>query len=233
MPNSAIMTPRLLAAIILFFAIATAKAQDWANIKKYTEANSKVPPPASGEKRVVYMGDSITDFWISNDSTFFAGKPYFDRGISGQTTGQMLVRFREDVINLKPSVVVILAGINDIAENNGPSKMEDVFGNIVSMAELAKANHIKVVLSSVTPAFAFPWRKSIDPVPKVAALNEMIKAYADKNGLVYLDYFTAMADSRKGLLPKYAKDEVHPNLAGYKAMEQLAEKAIAAALKKK
>jgi len=227
------MTPRLLAVLILFFAIATAKAQDWANIKKYAEANSKVPPPASREKRVVYMGDSITDFWINNDSTFFAGKPYFDRGISGQTTGQMLVRFREDVINLKPSVVVILAGINDIAENNGPSKLEDIFGNLVSMAELAKASHIKVVLSSVMPAFAFPWRPAIDPVPKVAALNEMIKTYADKNGIVYLDYFTNMADSRKGLLPKYAKDEVHPNLEGYKAMEPLAEKAIAAAIKRK
>jgi len=227
------MTKKLLPALILFFTINAAKAQDWANIKRYAEANSKVPPPATGEKRVVYMGDSITDFWINNDSTFFAGKPYFDRGISGQTTGQMLVRFHEDVINLKPKVVVILAGINDIAENNGPSKLEDVFGNIVSMAELAKANHIKVVLSSVMPAYVLPWRPAINPAPLVAALNEMIKAYADKNGMVYLDYFTAMADSRKGLLPKFAKDEVHPNLAGYKAMEPLAERAIAAAFKKK
>ncbi len=221
------------ALIVLFFTISAAKAQDWANIKKYAEANSKVPPPAAGENRVVYMGDSITDFWINNDSTFFAGKPYFDRGISGQTTGQMLLRFREDVINLKPKVVVILAGINDIAENNGPSKLEDVFGNIVSMAELAKANRIKVVLSSITPAFAFPWRKSIDPVPKVAALNEMLKVYADKNSIVYLDYFTAMADARKGLPANLSKDGVHPNLEGYKMMEPLAEKAIAAALKRK
>ncbi len=227
------MTSKLLPALILLFTISAAKAQDWANIKKYAEANSKVPPPATGEKRVVYMGDSITDFWINNDSTFFAGKPYFDRGISGQTTGQMLLRFREDVINLKPKVVVILAGINDIAENNGPSKMEDVFGNIVSMAELAKANHIKVVLSSVTPAFAFPWRKSIDPVPKVKALNEMLKAYADKNSITYLDYFTAMADARKGLPANLSKDGVHPTLEGYKMMEPLAEKAIAAAIKRK
>jgi len=128
---------------------------------------------------------------------------------------------------------VILAGINDIAENNGPSKMEDVFGNIVSMAELAKANHIKVVLSSVTPAFAFPWRKSIDPVPKVKALNEMLKAYADKNSITYLDYFTAMADARKGLPANLSKDGVHPTLEGYKMMEPLAEKAIAAAIKRK
>ena len=113
------------------------------------------------------MGDSITDSWIDTDASFFEGKPYFDRGISGQTTGQMLVRFREDVINLAPAVVVILAGINDIAENNGPSTIEDIFGNIVSMAELAKVNHIKVVLSSLLPAFILPWRPAINPVPKV------------------------------------------------------------------
>ena len=227
------MIKKALLLLVLFLVITAAKAQDWANIKKYAEANSNVPPPATGENRVVYMGDSITDFWIGNDSTFFAGKPYFDRGISGQTTGQMLVRFREDVINLKPKVVVILAGINDIAENNGPSKLEDVFGNLVSMAELAKANNIKVVLSSVMPAFAFPWRPAIDPVPKVAALNEMIKNYADKNSIVYLDYFTAMADDRKGLPANLSKDGVHPTLEGYKVMEPLAEKAIAAALKKR
>lgn len=227
------MTKRILSVLILSFTICAAKAQDWANIKKYEEANSKVQPPSANEKRVVFMGNSITDFWINTDSAFFAGKPYFDRGISGQTTGQMLLRFREDVINLKPAVVVILAGINDIAENNGPSKLEDVFGNIVSMAELAKASHIKVVLSSVMPAFAFPWRPSINPVPKVKALNEMIKAYADKNNIVYLDYFTAMADSRRGLPANLSKDGVHPNLEGYKVMEPLAEKAIATAIKKK
>ena len=214
-------------------SINVAKAQDWANIHKYEEDNTKMRPPASGEKRVVFMGDSITDFWINNDSSFFSGNPYFDRGISGQTTGQMLVRFREDVINLQPKVVVILAGINDIAENNGPSKLEDVFGNIVSMAELAKANRIKVVLSSIMPAFSFPWRPSINPVPKVKSLNNMIKAYADKNNIIYLDYFTAMADSRSGLPANLSKDGVHPTLEGYKVMEPLAEKAIAAALKKK
>ncbi len=227
------MIKRILFVLILVFILDAARAQDWANIHKYEKANGQVSPPARGEKRVVWMGDSITDFWINNDSLFFDGKPYFDRGISGQTTGQMLVRFREDVINLQPGVVVILAGINDIAENNGPSKPEDVFGNIVSMTELAKANHIKVVLSSVLPAFAFPWRPAIDPVPKVKALNEMIKAYADKNNIVYLDYFTAMADSRSGLPANLSKDGVHPNLEGYKMMEPLAEKAIAAALKKK
>ncbi|QHS54317.1 acylhydrolase [Mucilaginibacter sp. 14171R-50] len=227
------MIKRILLGLLFTCAIGAARAQDWANIGRYQDANSKVPPPVAGENRVVYMGDSITDFWITNDSLFFAGKPYYDRGISGQTTGQMLVRFREDVINLKPRVVVILAGINDIAENNGPSKLEDVFGNIVSMAQLAQANHIKVVLSSVLPALSFPWRPAIQPGAKVKALNQMLKAYSAKNGIVYLDYFSAMADAKGGLPARLSKDGVHPNLQGYKIMEPLAEKAIKAALSKK
>lgn len=221
--------------LILLFILAanTAKSQDWANIKKYETANSEVPPPSSGQNRVVYMGDSITDFWIGNDSLFFAGKPYFDRGISGQTTGQMLVRFREDVIALKPAVVVILAGINDIAQNNGPTKLEDTFGNIVSMVELARANHIKVVISSVLPAFKLPWRPAIDPLPKVKGLNQMLKSYADEHKIVYLDYFSAMADEHGGLPLSLSKDGIHPNLQGYKAMEPLVEQAIEKALKRK
>ena len=201
-------------------------SKDWPFIKRFESENSTVPAPAPGEKRVVFMGNSITEGWKNSDPEFFSGKPYYDRGISGQTTGQMLVRFREDVINLKPAVVVIMAGINDIAENNGPSKLEDVFGNIVSMAQLAKASHIKVVLSSVMPAFNISWRPSINPVPGVKALNEMIKAYCGKNNIVYLDYFSAMADNRRGLPPNLSKDGVHPTLEGYKVMEPLAEKAI-------
>jgi lysophospholipase L1-like esterase len=145
----------------------------------------------------------------------------------------MLLRFREDAINLKPGVVVILAGINDIAQNNGPSKLEDIFGNIVSMAQLARANHIKVVLSSLLPARNLPWRPTIDPQPQVKTLNEMIKAYCEENKLVYLDYFSAMSDGNGGMLSKYARDEVHPSLNGYKAMEPLAEEAIKLAFKKK
>jgi acetyl esterase/lipase/lysophospholipase L1-like esterase len=208
-------------------------SKDWSFIKRYAKADSLVPQPAPGEKRVVFMGNSITDAWINADPSFFLEKPYYDRGISGQTTGQMLVRFREDVINLKPALVVILAGINDIAENNGPSRLEDVFGNIVSMVELARASHIRVVLSSVLPAYDIPWRAGMNPVPKVARLNGMIKDYADKNNIVYLDYFTAMADERKGLPVNLSKDGVHPTLEGYKAMEPLAEKAIDEALKRK
>ena len=205
--------------------------KDWPFIKKYEAENSGVPAPAAGERRVVFMGNSITEGWKYTDPSFFTGRNYYDRGISGQTTGQMLVRFKEDVINLKPKVVVILAGINDIAENNGPSKLEDVFGNIVSMAELARLNHIKVVLSSVLPAYLIPWRPSIDPKGSVTALNAMIKDYADKNAMVYLDYFTAMADARRGLPADLSKDGVHPTLQGYKIMEPLAEKAINEAMK--
>ncbi|SDS84574.1 Lysophospholipase L1 [Mucilaginibacter mallensis] len=227
------MMKRALTVLVLLFTIGAAKAQDWPNLKRYQDVNSKVPPPSSGEKRVVYIGDSITDFWINNDSTFFASNSYLNRGISGQTTGQMLLRFRQDVIDLKPSVVVILAGINDIAQNNGPERLEDIFGNIISMVELARANHIKVVISSILPAFTIPWRQAIDPVPQIAALNEMLKTYADKNKITYLDYFTAMADARKGLPANLSKDGLHPNLNGYKVMEPLAEKAIHEALNNK
>ncbi len=206
---------------------------DWPNIRKYAEDNSKVPPPAANEKRVVFMGNSITEFWKYNDSAFFVNKNYYNRGISGQTTPQMLVRFREDVINLKPAVVLILAGINDIAENTGPIKLEDTFGNIVSMAQLARTEHIKVVLSSVLPANHFPWKPAIIPTEKVIRLNQMLKDYCEKNNLVYLDYYSAMVDSEKGLPKNLSNDGVHPVLAGYKIMEPLAEKAIAEALKRK
>jgi len=203
---------------------------DWPNIRKYQDENSKLPPPAAGENRVVFMGNSITEFWKGNDPAYF--NSYVNRGISGQTTPQMLVRFREDVINLKPAVVVILAGINDIAQNTGPIKPEETYGNIVSMVELARAEHIKVVMSSILPANHFPWRPAIDPTEKVIAINKMLKDYADANHIVYLDYYSAMVDNQKGLPPNLSPDGVHPNLAGYKIMEPLADKAIAEALKR-
>ncbi len=214
-------------------AIENANKPDWPDIKKYEAENAAIASPASGEKRVVFMGNSITEGWKYADSAFFAGRPYFDRGISGQTTPQMLVRFREDVISLKPSVVVILAGINDIAENTGPIKLENTFGNIQSMAELARQAHIKVVISSVLPANHFPWRPSIIPTEKVIQLNKLLKAYADANGIVYLDYYSAMVDAAKGLPANLSHDGVHPTLAGYKIMEPLAEKAIDEAIKRK
>lgn len=204
---------------------------DWPNLRKYQDENSKLPPPAPGENRIVFMGNSITEFWKANDPTYFT--TYINRGISGQTTPQMLVRFREDVINLKPALVVILAGINDIAQNTGPIKLEDTFGNLVSMIEIARAEHIKVVISSVLPANHFPWRPAIIPTEKVIALNKMLKDYADANKIVYLDYYSAMVDDQKGLPSTLSGDGVHPNLAGYKVMEPLAEKAIAEALKRR
>ncbi|RFS18933.1 acylhydrolase [Chitinophaga silvatica] len=207
--------------------------QDWACLKCFAEANSKVVPPAAGEKRVVFMGNSITIGWLNTVPEFFNGKPYINRGISGQTTPQMLIRFRPDVIDLKPSVVVILAGTNDIAGNTGYTPVETIYGNIVSMAELAKANKIRVVLSSVLPVFDYPWRPGLEPIPKIAELNAKVKAYAEKNGFVYLDYFSAMVDERKGLKAELTYDGVHPNKAGYLVMQPLAEAAIKTALSKK
>jgi lysophospholipase L1-like esterase len=205
---------------------------DWSNIRKYQDENSQLPAPAPGENRIIFMGNSITEFWKASDSSYFSSTR-ISRGISGQTTPQMLVRFREDVINLKPAVVVILAGINDIAQNTGPIKLEDTYGNIVSMVELARAEHIKVVISSVLPANHFPWRPAIIPTEKVIALNQMLKDYADANHIVYLDYYSAMVDDQKGLPLTLSGDGVHPNLAGYKVMEPLADKAIAEALKRR
>ena len=207
------------------------QAQDWANLNKYQNENITLKPLESGQKRILFMGDSITEGWPLLD--FFAGKPYVNRGISGQTTPQMLIRFRPDVIALKPAVVVLLAGINDIAGNTGPSTLEMITDNIFSMAELAKANKIKVILCSVLPAFDFPWRPSSFPAEKVATLNKMIKKYADANGILYLDYYSAMVNDQKGLKADYSGDGVHPNKTGYEVMAPLVEKAIAKVLSKK
>ena len=205
---------------------------DWPFLSQFAAENKKLPAPKKGEQRVVFMGNSITIGWKNIDSAFFADHPYVDRGISGQTTPQMLLRFRQDVIDLKPAVVVILAGTNDIAGNTGPVTLEIILGNISSMAELAKANNIKVVLSSVLPVYDYPWKPGLQPAEKIFTLNKMIKDFANKNGFVYLDYFTAMADERKGLRAGLGDDGVHPNLAGYKIMEPLVVKAIAVALGK-
>ena len=205
---------------------------DWANLARYRDANAQLAPPAAGEQRVVFMGDSITDGW-GRSAPFFPGKPYVNRGISGQTTPQMLVRFRQDVVALKPAVVVILAGTNDVAGNTGPSTPEMIEDNFMSMVDIAKANKIAVVLSSILPASDYPWKPGMDPGPKIAALNVWLKAYAEKNHVVYLDYYSAMVDNKLGLAPELAKDGVHPTPAGYAIMAPLAEKAIAEALKKK
>lgn len=206
---------------------------DWANLERYREENKKVGLPKAGESRVVFMGNSITAGWINMRPEFFASKPYINRGIGGQTTPQMLIRFNQDVINLKPKVVVILAGINDIAHNTGPASLEDIMGNISGMALLAKAQGIKVILSSVLPAYDFLWRPGLAPAPKVIELNKRIKKFAADNGIYYLDYYSALVDSRPGMKKEYSNDEVHPTAEGYKVMEPLVEKAIDAVLKKK
>jgi lysophospholipase L1-like esterase len=198
--------------------------KDWANLKKYASENQNIANQKGN--KVVFMGDSITEFWQVNDGNFFASNAFLNRGISGQTTPQMLLRFRQDVIALQPKVVVILAGINDIAENTGPTTIEGIMNNIISMCQLAKANQIKVILCSVLPANRFNWNPKIQPAEKVIALNKEIKDYATKNGIPYVDYFSAMVNNENGLDKKYGEDGVHPNLEGYKVMEALVMEAI-------
>jgi lysophospholipase L1-like esterase len=207
------------------------QSQDWPYLNRYQTENDKLSPLKLGEKRIVFMGDSITELWSVVHPSFFSEKSYINRGIGGQTSPQMLVRFRADVIALKPSVVVFLAGANDIAQNTGPSTLEMIANNIFSMVELATANNIKVILCSVLPAFDFYWRKGLQPAEKIVSLNKMIREYADANDILYLDYYSAMVDDQKGLNSIYSEDGVHPNKSGYEVMSPLAEKAIRLALK--
>ena len=205
---------------------------DFGELKRYRAANAKLKPPAAAEKRVIFYGDSITDMWTL--ATAFPGKPYVNRGISGQTTSQLLVRFRPDVVALAPKAVVILAGTNDIAGNTGPISLEDIEGNFASMVELARAHGIRVVLASVLPVhnytamseMTFPLR----PNAQIAALNKWLKDYAAANGCVYLDYAAAMADDKGMLKRELAEDGLHPNKTGYAIMAPLAEQAIGKAL---
>jgi lysophospholipase L1-like esterase len=198
---------------------------DWPNLAKYRDSNAVL---ASGENRVVFMGNSITEGW----KPFFPGKPYLNRGISGQTTPQMLVRFRQDVIALRPSVVVILAGTNDLAGNTGPSTLEMIEDNLASMADLARMHGIRVVLCSVLPVYDYPWKPGLAPAPKIVTLNAWMKRYADSTGSVYVDYHSAMRDERQGMRADLASDGVHPNEAGYRIMVPLVEAGIAEALRR-
>ena len=201
-------------------------AQDWPYLNKYKIANALLENTFSEKDRIVFMGDSITEFWTTLCPEFFAEKQYINRGISGQTTPQMLVRFRADVINLKPKLVVLLAGANDIAENTGHSSLEMITNNIFSMAELAEAHDIKVILCSVLPALFFPWNTKIHPVEKIANLNKMIRKYATEKEHFYLDYYSAMVDKNKGLTEDYSDDGMHPNKTGYLVMNTIVEEAI-------
>ena len=201
---------------------------DYGQLARYRDANAALKPPAARENRVVFFGDSITDIWKLDES--FSGKPYVNRGIGGQTTSQMLVRFRQDVINLQPKAVVILAGTNDIAGNTGPISNEDIEANLASIAELARAHGIKVIFSSILPVHNYT-PESQDffaqrPMERILALNRWLKDYCALNDLVYLDYFSSLVDD-KGLLKRdLAQDGLHPNKAGFAIMAPLAEKAV-------
>jgi len=210
------------------------KAADFANLARYHDANAQLAAPAPGENRVVFMGDSITDNWGKTFGNAFPGKPYINRGISGQTTPQMLIRFRPDVIALKPKAVVILAGTNDIAGNTGPMTLEAIEDNLTSMAELAKVNGIRVVMASVMPVCdCVKPQIARRPPETIIALDQWIKNYTKKNNLVYLDYYSAMADDKQLLKAELTRDGLHPNAAGYAVMAPLAEKAIETALASK
>jgi lysophospholipase L1-like esterase len=215
------------------------RLQDWPALARYREANATLQPPAKGERRVVFMGDSITDGWKLD--SYFPGKSYINRGISGQTTSQMLIRFRPDVIALKPEVVVILAGTNDLAGNTGPMTLEAIENNLASMMELARINGIRVVIASVLPVNDYGKnrdgmtvnRTTQRPPQQIKSLNEWMKKYAAQNDLTYLDYFSPMVDEKGFLKEELSGDGLHPNDKGYAIMQPLVEQAIATALKKR
>jgi lysophospholipase L1-like esterase len=198
------------------------RQSDWAQFGRYEKANQRVTQPV----KAVFLGNSITDSWASQRPDFFANNHFVGRGISGQTTSEMLVRFRADVIDLKPKMVVILAGTNDIARNNGIISLEHIFGNIVSMCELAKVHKIKPVICSVLPVYKYPWRMELEPANDIMQLNAMLKEYAKNNKFTYVDYHSEMKDARGGLPENLAKDGVHPTGGGYELMEKIVLKAI-------
>jgi lysophospholipase L1-like esterase len=207
-------------------------SQDWPDLGRYRAENEALAPPAPNTKRVVFFGDSITDAWGRSEATgvFFPGKPYVNRGISGQTTPQMLVRFQQDVVHLHPAAVVILAGTNDIAGNTGPTTQQMIEDNYASMAAIAQQNGIKVVFASIPPAFAYPWKPGIQPVRRTRELNKWLQDFCAKNGCIYLDYYSSMADAKGAMLPGLSSDGVHPTAQGYAVMAPLAEHAIGQAL---
>lgn len=203
--------------IAALMTVCAASAQDWAQFYRYAEQNAQV----ASAPRAVFMGDSITDGWAHVHGEFFSSNNFLGRGISGQTTSHMLVRFRRDVIDLAPKYVVILAGTNDIAKNNGDISLENTMGNLISMCEIAKANKIRPILCSVLPAAGFSWRPAVQPAEDIIRLNSMIKEYAKANRIPYVDYHSVLKDERNGLPKKYADDGVHPNLECYDIMENI------------
>lgn len=219
--------------IVFLVGYFSVNGQDWANLKRFQKENEMLSIKTKAEKRVVFMGNSITEGWKNTHPDFFSNNPYVCRGISGQTTPQMLVRFRQDVIDIQANVVVILAGTNDIAGNTGPSTLEMIMDNLESMAELATANNIRVVLCSVLPAYDYPWRKGLEPNIKIPQLNKMIEEYAKERKFTYLDFFSAMADEKNAMKAAYTYDGVHCTSAGYDVMEAMVVPAIHKVLKTK
>lgn len=219
--------------IALFWGIsvqAQEQTQDWPNLGRFKDANEKLKAQPADPERVVFMGNSITEGWIRMHPDFFSTH-YVNRGISGQTTPQMLIRFRADVVDLKPAAVVILAGTNDIAGNTGPSTLEMIMDNFKSMTEIAKSNGIKVLICSVLPAYDYPWRPGKEPNVKIPELNKMLKDYAAESDVIYVDYFSATVNDKNGMQEDLSYDGVHPTAAGYDVMEPIIEKAIKKALK--
>ena len=232
------LKPLLIALLLPLACSQKINSQDWnefANTSRYDKANLELKLHTTAHNRVVFMGNSITEGWIQMRPEFFNNRDYINRGIGGQTTPQMLLRFREDVINLNPSVVIILAGTNDIAGNSGYISLDSIIDNIKSMSEIANANGIKVIISSILPAIDYPWKPGLDPASKIIIINKALKAFSEENNFIYLDYYAAMVDDKGGLkVPEYttANDLVHPNKKGYLVMEKLAEIAINKALRK-
>ena len=226
------MTRRLLSLCLIMAMYNTVNAQDWANLNYYRKANTLLENPTDDEDRIVFMGNSITQFWQDVHPDFFVGKSYVNRGISGQTTSQMLLRFRADVVNLHPKVVVFLGGTNDIAGNTGNVTLDMIEDNIFSMIELAKTNEIGVVLCSVLPVFDYPWSPGKQPAEKIIELNKALRFYAETHGITFVDFHTPMKDERNGLRLELGEDGVHPNVSGYLIMEPLVEEAIRKELQK-
>ncbi len=216
------MITRLLFVLIVAMTPLSIHAQEWAQLDRYASDNAAIAPRAADEYRVVFMGDSITEGWSVANPDFFADNPYINRGISGQVTAQMLVRFRQDVLALRPRAVFILAGTNDIAENQGPVTLETIAGHVESMAELAWAHGIEPVICSVLPASHYAWREGPDPATDIPRLNDMLRAYADRIGFRYLDYFAAMTDGENGLQADLTTDGVHLTHLGYQRLTTLA-----------